>query len=170
MCPLPPSPRPPPPQGAAYTDLLEGTYYPAVSLYTHRCKQSEAASVRVNFGSGGGGGGEGPSGGFAFPPLSALPASVEGVEEGRGGASGLAPRPFGELPGPQPGAAVPTTAPAEQQAPGQAQGQQPGGIVQEPEQQLEEQLAEEAAAAEPAQPPEAVPGSKVAPASGGPDT
>lgn len=49
-------------QGVAYTDILEGTYYPAVSLFTLP-EQKEGASVQVNFG---------PE--FAFPP--ALPEGL----------------------------------------------------------------------------------------------
>lgn len=36
-------------QGVAFTDILEGTYYPAASLYT-RHKQQEGATVTFNFG------------------------------------------------------------------------------------------------------------------------
>jgi len=44
-------------QGAAFTDLIVGKYYPAVSLYTNITVQSSLAETRVNFG---------PS--FKFPP------------------------------------------------------------------------------------------------------
>ncbi len=36
-------------QGVAYADVLEGTYYPAASLYTLP-QQAEGATVRFNFG------------------------------------------------------------------------------------------------------------------------
>lgn len=36
-------------QGVAYTDIPEGSYFPAVSLFTHP-RQVDAASVEVNFG------------------------------------------------------------------------------------------------------------------------
>lgn len=37
-------------QGRTFIDLIkEGTYYPAISLYTH-ARQVEAAQVKVNFG------------------------------------------------------------------------------------------------------------------------
>ena len=45
-------------QGKAYEGIKEGTYYPAVSLYTHREQQTEPAAVTVNFG-------DSP---WAFPP------------------------------------------------------------------------------------------------------
>ncbi len=45
-------------QGKAYVDILEGTYYPSVSIFTLP-EQSEGATVKANFG---------PS--FAFPPPS----------------------------------------------------------------------------------------------------
>ena len=44
-------------QGVAFSDVLEGTYYPALSMFTH-AHQSEPAAVTINFG-------EQP---FAFPP------------------------------------------------------------------------------------------------------
>lgn len=36
-------------QGKAYVDILEGTYYPALSLFTHP-HQGQPAAVAVNFG------------------------------------------------------------------------------------------------------------------------
>ena len=44
-------------QGVAFRDVLEGTYYPSLSMFTH-VHQPEPATVTVNFG-------EQP---FAFPP------------------------------------------------------------------------------------------------------
>jgi Set1/Ash2 histone methyltransferase complex subunit ASH2 len=43
-------------QGVAFTDVLEGTYYPAASLYTMP-EQTDGVTVAFNFG---------PD--FAFPP------------------------------------------------------------------------------------------------------
>ena len=38
-------------QGKVFTDVvLEGTYYPAISMYTHT-RQVDAARIRANFGS-----------------------------------------------------------------------------------------------------------------------
>ena len=72
------------PQGRAYVDLLEGTYFPAVSLYTHP-RQAEPARVTVAFG------GEHAPAPLAHAPASALP---QGAAE--------APAPMGDLPGPRP--------------------------------------------------------------------
>jgi len=48
------------PQGAAFTDVMEGTYYPCASIYTMP-EQAEGATLRACFG---------PD--FAFPPPRAL--------------------------------------------------------------------------------------------------
>ena len=53
-------------QGAAFTDIPDGTYYPAVSLYT-RPEQTEGATVVFNFG---------PD--FKYPPPQVL--SKPGVD------------------------------------------------------------------------------------------
>ena len=50
------------PQGGAFTDVMEGTYYPCASIYTMP-EQGEGARLRANFG---------PS--FAFPPSAAQSA------------------------------------------------------------------------------------------------
>lgn len=51
-------------QGAAYTDIPEGTYYPVISLYTMP-EQTEGAAAAVNFG---------PDFKFAPPAVEGLPA------------------------------------------------------------------------------------------------
>jgi hypothetical protein len=52
------------PQGVAYSDILEGTYYPAASLYTLP-DQTTPATVTFNFG---------PD--FAFPPPQASTGAI----------------------------------------------------------------------------------------------
>ncbi|KAL4424339.1 hypothetical protein ABPG75_001640 [Micractinium tetrahymenae] len=92
-------------QGKAFEDLKEGTYYPALSLYSNRQLQPEPVKATVNFG----------ERGFAFPP-----PAVEGC---------LPPRPACELSGPQPTAKGKQEKAAQQgQQPasqGAAEGQQP---------------------------------------------
>ncbi|KAG1654194.1 hypothetical protein FOA52_004569 [Chlamydomonas sp. UWO 241] len=51
-------------QGAAYTDMPEGTYYPIISLYTMP-EQTEGATATVNFG---------PNFAFPLPAVEGLPA------------------------------------------------------------------------------------------------
>jgi outer membrane biosynthesis protein TonB len=97
-------------QGKAYTELREGTYYPSLSLYTHRRQQNEPAAATVNFGVPGSAGG-----GFAFPP----PAP-----EALGGAC-PPPQPACEMAGPRPVPAAAQKPPPQQQvAAGQQQQQQ----------------------------------------------
>lgn len=69
-------------QGKAYNDIREGTYYPAVSLYTNRGQQHEAAATTVNFG----------EHGFAFPPpqVEGCPAASPACELSGPQASGAA--------------------------------------------------------------------------------
>lgn len=91
----------PPRQGIAYEGIREGTYYPAVSLYTHRGEQQEPAAVTVNFG----------DDAWAFPPphVPGWPAA----------------RPACELAGPRPGEgqeAQPQEQPQEQEAGSKAPG------------------------------------------------
>ena len=81
-------------QGTAYSDVPEGTYYPALSLWTHRGQQSEAAEVTCNFGDG--------AAGWAFPPRELPPGCPP-------------PRPVSELPGPRPGAPAAAAKQQEQQ-------------------------------------------------------
>lgn len=66
-------------QGKAYEDIAEGTYCPAISLYTNPTKQQTAATVTVNFG----------EQGFAFDP-----PQIDGCQT---------PRPAFEMAGPRPG-------------------------------------------------------------------
>lgn len=72
------SPPVPPGQGKAYEGLQEGTYYPALSLFTDRRQQQTAAAVMVNFGD---------------APFAFAPPRIEGCPP---------PRPVCELPGPRP--------------------------------------------------------------------
>lgn len=67
-------------QGRAFTDAIkEGTYYPAVSMYTH-ARQLEPARVKVNFG----------ETSFAYPP----PRETTSTDPGQG----PWPRPACDLP------------------------------------------------------------------------
>ena len=75
-----PTSAPPSLQGKAYADLPEGTWYPAISLYTNTTQQAAPAAVSVNFG--------GDRSPFAFPP-----PKLEGCPP---------PRPVFEVPGPPP--------------------------------------------------------------------
>ncbi|KAI8474829.1 MAG: concanavalin A-like lectin/glucanase domain-containing protein [Monoraphidium minutum] len=75
-------------QGVAYSDILEGTYYPAVSLYTRHC-QPEGATVTFNFG----------------PDFAHAPPRVEGWPEARGVCELAGPAPPAEA-GAAPGAAA----------------------------------------------------------------
>jgi Set1/Ash2 histone methyltransferase complex subunit ASH2 len=110
----------------AYEDLWEGTYCPAVSLYTNPTQQAEPASVTVNFG----------EDGFAFEPpqLAGCPP----------------PRAACEMCGPRPGAEVAAAAAEQQQqepalaAQEEGQQQASGGRqgTEQPQQQTEEQRGE----------------------------
>lgn len=105
------------PQGVAYMDLPEGTYYPALSLYT-ATTQTQAAEVTANFG----------EGAFAHAP----PPPERGGERAR---------PVAELPGPRPGAAVeaaveaPTPAGAKGEPAAEAQAQAAESAAAQPMQQ-----------------------------------
>lgn len=101
-------------QGKAYEGLREGTYYPAISLYTDRRQQQATAAVTANFG-------DSP---FAFPP-----PTLEGCPP---------PRPICELPGPWPQPAQQEGAAA---GAAQLQPQQPAAQQQQATAAAQEQQA-----------------------------
>mmetsp|Transcript_34989 Transcript_34989/g.77830 ORF Transcript_34989/g.77830 Transcript_34989/m.77830 type:complete len:356 (+) Transcript_34989:227-1294(+) len=101
------------PQGKAYEDILEGTYYPAVSLYTLP-DQAEGATATFNFG---------PD--FTYPPpeVERLPAAravselaTPALTQAIGSTPELEPA---EPAAPAPAAAVPVDAHASEPAPAQ---------------------------------------------------
>jgi Set1/Ash2 histone methyltransferase complex subunit ASH2 len=122
-------------QGKAAEDLLEGTYYPTVSLYTLP-EQAEGATVTVNFG---------PNFKFApeftalglpaAEPVSALVAKAAAAEAATAA----------ELMGEDPAAAAAAAAAEAAVAAGDANGN--AAAADEQQQQQQQQEAEEAAAA-----------------------
>lgn len=130
-------------QGKAYEGVHEGTYYPALSLYTHRGEQGdEAAVATVNFG----------EQGFAFPP-----PQLEGLPPPRPACEMSGPRPM--PPPPLPAAAAVQGQPPQQQEQA-VDAAQPGPAAEQPQEPQEQQQGKE---------PEGAPAAAAGGAQGGAD-